>query len=365
MATQSSFVIRQLTGPRRELRLTGRALPYRPFTLTSTQRVEAEWYPGSPEATLTVLGTQEEESTVRGAWKDLFLGSTGRNVAPFQVDTRPIQTARLAESWLDRFRAEGQEVEVTWDMVVRRGVIKTFQRSWLTSSDLEYEITFVWSGRAAPGTTPSATPRSVRSAAGSLLDRYNELLRTMRAGFAFAKDIYGDVMAACRRVYSTITAILDTATGAADALLTPIAAARRMVSLTSLCVDTANTLAETVVKVPAHELRAGFSTEIVGITRAAEEFGATLTASVWRTNVAHAARALAREAAVHRAALLKNVDATLVGTYFAKDGDDLRDVARAFYNDPSGWRELMVFNGLRSAELQPQQMVLVPARSMA
>ena len=55
----SFFQVEELTGDKRVLRLSGRALPYRPFELSGTQRHSVEWYPGSPIGTLQVYGAKE------------------------------------------------------------------------------------------------------------------------------------------------------------------------------------------------------------------------------------------------------------------------------------------------------------------
>src|ERR1700690_3424684 len=121
VGTSSSFSIQELTGP--DLRLVvlqGRGLPYRPFKLSTNQRVELEWLPGSPEATSTVLSSKEDPATLNGYWKDKFIGVSGQDDSAGQgpppilsqgVGIPPvIDASRLFDS-LCRY---GQLLEVTW-----------------------------------------------------------------------------------------------------------------------------------------------------------------------------------------------------------------------------------------------------------
>jgi len=75
------FSIRELTGDKRTLDLRTRALPYRPLTFTGTMRAEFTAYPGNPVRTAQVLGASEEDTTVKGYWKDRFIAQGFANSA--------------------------------------------------------------------------------------------------------------------------------------------------------------------------------------------------------------------------------------------------------------------------------------------
>ena len=120
----SPFIIRELSGDKREVRLTGRALPYRPFHLVGTQRVDATWLPGSSEATLTVLGAAEEPTQINGKWKQKYLSQAEK---PFQLDNEQVATAQSAIELMNSIRLRGQLVEVTWMAETRRGIITRFE----------------------------------------------------------------------------------------------------------------------------------------------------------------------------------------------------------------------------------------------
>ncbi len=109
----SSFTIRELTGTtQREIRLIGRALPYRPFSLTTQQRVELTWYPGNPEATSTILGASEGPTQLRGYWKSKFLGEAENTSAgsskPFTLNGAGVSLAKDAVYFMDLLVQAGQ-----------------------------------------------------------------------------------------------------------------------------------------------------------------------------------------------------------------------------------------------------------------
>ena len=69
------IVIRETTGPGRQVVLQGRSLPYRGVAWEGEQRMEVKWYPGSPVGSAQVLGPKYMPTQMEGMWKDAFLAS--------------------------------------------------------------------------------------------------------------------------------------------------------------------------------------------------------------------------------------------------------------------------------------------------
>jgi hypothetical protein len=153
--TVGSFTIRELTGSKRTLRLTSRALPYRPFELSGSQRHDITWYPGSPIGTLQNLGSKEEETTIRGYWKDRFIAASANPDNPStafaqvsdQLGDQPVSLVTDLAALVDDMRRQGQVVQVTWLQQSRRGLLSKFMQRWNTNEDVEWEITFVWTSQ--------------------------------------------------------------------------------------------------------------------------------------------------------------------------------------------------------------------------
>lgn len=71
------------------------------------------------------------------------------------------------------------------------------------------------------------------------------------------------------------------------------------------------------------------------------------------------ARRMRDEAEARRRALDAGPGFTL-GTYRAREGDDLRDVSQMYYGTPTQWRSLMLYNELTTTELYAGQYVAIP-----
>jgi hypothetical protein len=81
---------------------------------------------------------------------------------------------------------------------------------------------------------------------------------------------------------------------------------------------------------------------------------------VFKLEVKTWARGLKHFAAQERARLLREVGGDLIATESAKEGHDLRDLSKKYYNTPFEWRRLMVFNDKTTIELEKGEVVFIP-----
>lgn len=362
----SAFVIRELSGEGRSVRLVGRALPYRPFSLVGNQRVETTWYPGNPIATATVLGAEEESTSINGWWKDKYLGvavgleggnvtSPGANqTVPFTVSGERVQTARRAAEVVDSIRRQGQPVEVTWDVQARRGHLTKFEQSWHNAHDLEWKIEFTWTGFVEQQGTPTFNQETSVSETADTLERTNSQLADASVPTVPLANGFGAALAG--RLASLTSSVAD-AQGAVTNLtlgaLTPFDAARRTVAVANGVVEQADALLALLGAQPPRTL-------LAIAAPAAATFGQIVASEVYVRRMQTLARRMRREATIRRQVLLAGIQAELLAAYSAREGEDLRDVSRLFYNTPFEWRRLMAFNELTSAALAAGQLVLVP-----
>lgn len=172
------LLIRELTGQQRALELKGRSLPYRPVSFgRGVQRTHRTTYQGNPQSTQQVLGPEEGECTLRGMWKERFIGGTvsqrgfGRDV------TAPSDMVEFVDS----IRRSGQTIQVQWDTIIRVGVLVAFEATWHRSQDVEWEIEFQWQSQ---GETISRVPAPSLKKPG-LLDKLNALTDEIALGPEF------------------------------------------------------------------------------------------------------------------------------------------------------------------------------------
>lgn len=364
--TVSPFVIKELSGDGRELRLVGRGLPYRPFTLKTVQRMETTWYPGNPEATATLLGAAEDPTTIQGAWKDKFIsqevevtdisnGTPTPNVTyPITLDGEPVDTVRFAVFVVDDIIRKGQLLEVTWDEQTRHGHLKEFEKSWQNIHDLEWTMTFEWISRGEPtGPSVVTTETSVGDTATTLEEQNRQLQEAAEPSFPVSNDFSSALSDRLDTINTSVNSARNTSSSLARLAVSPFEAARRTVAVCSALISECSALAEFMeenVFISVNTVR-----PIDQLT-----FGERIAAAKYAKGVVSLARVLRRTAIIRRSVIASQIENQLLGIYTARDGDDLRSVSQQYYSTPFEWRRLMLFNQLPSPQLYAGQLILVP-----
>lgn len=359
--TASAMVIKELSGQRREVVLVERALPYRPFELSTSQRAEVTWYAGTPIGNGSVYGATEDPTTCNGTWKTRYLGVPsggvvgGGYVYPMTVNGVPVQTAREAVTLFDSICREGQLLLVTWDEDARRGVLQRCRKKWLNRMDVEWELEFLWFDRGEE--VPAAviiTEVSVNEST-SILAKLSEALTA--AVNAITIPIDADTDSQLTEFVQIVGNASVAAQGNATALNSQAYGQGSAFNRTATCLQQAGE-ASTAMTVelasqPACMLNSGTPPE-------QQTYSQRVVADTEVSEMQMRARRVRWDTAAQQAILAKQQNQTLLGEYRARQGDDLRDVSRLYYGNPYQWRNLMLFNGLDFAELTPGQIVLVP-----
>lgn len=263
VADPSSFTIEELGGQKRKVTLTGRALPYRPFELVTTQRLTTTWLPGYAEATATVLGASEEPSAINGWWKDRFIGVAEVAASPsplgaalgalqnvsgaltggFGAPATPgdpmvvadgeggetsVVSARDAATLFDSIVREGQLLEVAWDQQVRHGFLKKFRKLWHNAHDLEWDMDFEWTGRGE-----RAPPPDTQQGEGDLFSALEQALDDIFAIVAEVQAIDAgirDAILSQVQVLTSLVQLVGTAVAAVASVASIPADAARLIS---------------------------------------------------------------------------------------------------------------------------------------
>jgi len=152
----SALTIRELTGLKRQLVLRGGGLPFKGAPWPIQQRVVTTWYPGnSAQATQHVLGPVDKPSTWQGFWKTTQLVDTPAEFSDASGAVLRIVVAfELVRVFEDIIRG-GQALSVEWSdntreqgrKIVREGVGSDFEPKYHRADDIEWQITWDWSGR--------------------------------------------------------------------------------------------------------------------------------------------------------------------------------------------------------------------------
>lgn len=352
----SAFTIRELTGQQREVRLRGRALPYQPLQFSGSQRVEMTWYPGSPNATAQVLGPTEDETTVNGVWKDRFLKSSpqqGAGDANATIDGRAVRDVMELVKAVDSIRRQGQQVQVTWDEIVRFGFMTKLTTRWHRRQDVEWEIAFEWISQegGVPQSTfaTEAAASSMRAATADLLAR---LQNETRVNFAVVRR-YGEPINAALNALELVSSELDALSDSSlRPTISPTETALRATSLTQTINVRTTELMQAATGLGPREARSDVPASVVP--------GQVIATMFFQRRLRRTARELRSRAVVTWRELVRRVESNVIARHTAREGEDLRDVSQRYYRTPHEWRRLMQFNRLDSPALEAGQVVLIP-----
>jgi hypothetical protein len=358
----SIFTIKEVTGDKRVIILTGRALPYRPFELTTEQRVEETWLPGVPEATATVLGPKEASTTISGFWKDRYLGDKGTSEtqatlanpsSPFLFNGATVDRVRLARDAVDAFTRAGQLLEVTWLDERRQGFLKKFTKKWHNVHDLEWSMEFTWISRGE-GRKPAVFVSDVDmdTSMGNIKES-NSLLRAIKLpNIPLNYNYLNAITDLANAIDGSIAALEDAMIQVVQRAFTAVNAIKGIVSLSTGIVDECKMMS-TFIEASASDMISFSNAEDA---KPNERF----EAEIWRQEALQNLKAVQAAAVQAREAFMQAAATDIAGRYIARAGDDLRDVSRIFYNTPFEWRRIMIFNQLDTSELTAGQLVLVP-----
>jgi len=150
------LALTELTGLRRKITLTDRALPYQGVSYPGRQEVSRVDYLGSRVATLQVLGGREGPLEFNGRWKDRYIGDSV-TIEGFD-DIRSPPLARDLVRAAQRIRIGGQLVRVEWEDQIRVGVVVQFEPTYDRIEDIGWRLRIEV---AAAGSTPVAHRASV------------------------------------------------------------------------------------------------------------------------------------------------------------------------------------------------------------
>lgn len=169
MAEGYPLTITQLTGTL-SLVLADSTLPEQGVSLPGELRMASTYYPGVSTPSVQIVGTQEGDVTLKGVWRDDFMGLVGGALAL-------VQAARAL--LLDQ-----RPCLLTWGPnLVRQCLIKRFTPTIRRESVIEWEmVIFVMQANesaviAVPAPTP-ATPFSLAALIASISLALDELYTT-------------------------------------------------------------------------------------------------------------------------------------------------------------------------------------------
>lgn len=368
------FIIRELTGKRRTVKLTKRALPYRPISFDGEQRVDITNPAGMPIGTATVMGPTEGSTTIDGFWKEKFLGF-GEGQAPFTlVNPRAegggnaITTASECVSTMDSIRREGQLLEVTWGFVVRRGHLKKFTQKWHNIYDVEWSCEFAWISQGEQAQLPNLEPSQALAAGTNLLQVLDDITNALNGDIvrAMRPEFLDEIRRYTQKVAALSEAIDNVTNVAADLLTSPLSIIRGAADSCGSIIQITSELTDKVISKATFDWFQS-AKKLVSPGATSIEPEQTLDISPAQMNqmrdmqaqLQRETRRLRDEAEAHRRALSTPAN-EILGTYRAYEDESIREVSQKYYGTPDHWRELMDYNNLTDSTLYAGQPLVIP-----
>lgn len=339
--------------------LVGPFMPHVPFTFGGSQQIVKEYYAGSSEPTVQVLGPREADLVVRGHLKTKRLKD---NVSVGSENGRE-QTLRNAareyQELIDAMRLRGNLVKISLaDEWYRFGFIESVSFDLATLADIKYEIRFSIVGFNLPknckfvedkASNIQKPNKDVTNAAAAALAQVNSIPADMPLTLADQlNEIIGDVAAVVATVTNFVDDIITDAeqlTNSANRALGLIKYARAFVSSSARRVG--------LISLATANLGSKFSSE-------ARKTSATIknVNSIYRIRTSFTS--LAAQLAALQAqfsALSKTVP---LRRHLVRNGDNLQKLAIQYYNNADLWKRIYDHNKLRSSELTVGSVVEIP-----
>lgn len=132
-------------------RFVGNAMPFQPFEWSGMQKLAKQYYPGNPEPSVQVLGSQEGTITLKGRWKDKRFKDPSFYGVAYQYNTA-----------INEMRKRGNLVKIAMHGMagnfVRWGFIEKGSFKMNTLAHIDYEIELFIVGETQPKNNFFAAP---------------------------------------------------------------------------------------------------------------------------------------------------------------------------------------------------------------
>ena len=376
-AVAPPLIVGETSGARRAIVLRGRSLPYRGVAWGGEQRLEVTYFPGNPVAQAQVLGPTWTDTTMRGMWKDAFLGDpdsfagllnfpalssvaqagsqqTGGKTfhagGPAPVNQRATTARALRDAFFLIQRA-GVLLRVEWGSVVRYGFLATFEADHDREEDIRWEATFRWVGDTSSAPKVRKKPRiDAPGAIAALIDATQEFLRQLQEALAIARSYALLVEQRIRRIGTLVSQITDTLSGFVELTFVPqetLGVLQQQVTSATLEV---RELQRTIRSVPPPTL---------AIQQGGNVVDANIQAAVALALLFNANRLADRLEAL-RGQLDGLVRPGIVGLFTPRADITLRDVSREFFGTPEHWPLIAQANDLRGSIAPRGMQLLIP-----
>lgn len=330
--------------------LAGTFAPKQPFNYGGSQQIVKEYYPGSTEPTVQVLGPREKNTKINGTLKTKFF-----NVME-NVDMR--KAAQEYQELIDAMRLRGNLVKITIGEWRRYGFIEAVDFNLKTLTEIDYEIDF-----SIVGFNPPTNYKFVGRSDDDLIAPNKEITEAAAAMAAKGKDFpaempqsVADLMTgAIDSVAGAVGNVTNFVTGIVDDAEQISKAANRAVGLISYARATISSTSRRIGMVSNSISGLGAS-----FTSQSDKTKATIKNAKHIASVQRDFRSLSLLLASLRARFAALSATIPMYRHLVKDGDTLQSLSIKYFNSSDKWKKIYDHNKLTSTELVRGAILEIP-----
>lgn len=323
------------------------AMPHAPFIFGGKQKITKDYYPGSSEPTVQVLGPQETDVVIKGRLK-------AKKLKPNNEDDREIWRLypQFVQEQIEAIRVAGLLVRLNLGTWQRWGFIEDATFNMKTLADIEYQINFLIVGFNQPKDfiivdkvqqIPYNTSKELARQLANTLAAQDNMPADMPKSFA---DQINSAISDVAAAVNLVTGFVDTVLGEVASLKSSVERAKGLVK------NARNKIVDYRRQVGSFspEADAPKTTSISG-GYANAAFIAATTSNV---------NGLNSFLAQLRLQLNKLTETLPLARHKIQSGDTLHKLAMKYYNDSTKWEKIYDHNKLTSTELVLGNVIEIP-----
>lgn len=366
--------ITELTGSeQRTLRLSERALPYKPIAFGVKHRIESTTYAGARNKSQQALGGEFLDTEIKGAWKTRFLGDPDLRMAEIEHavsemvdgyevisnDSTSVRTAAELVAIVEDFCLKGQVVRVSWLHHVRVGRIAEFEPTWQTAHDCEWRIKFDWIGKDDRAPAPAPGGAGVLEMTAQLSAGYVELHDATNLDDIgdLNPSVADQIDSRVGRIQRGILELEDTVENRVASATGPIAAMRRAMAISTFIRDEAQNFIDDMDRLVAPAL----SVVEDPTSYLSLEAGRSIRNACAIRSSVRSARILKHRAARIRYQAMRQLDANAIAVLLMAQDEDVATLSQRYYGTPDEGERIRSFNDLPSNTAPVGTVIVIPA----
>jgi LysM repeat protein len=333
--------------------LVGPFMPQVPFEFGGSQRIVKEYYAGSKEPTVQVLGSQENDVIIRGAFKLKKINQPGTD--------QLAGASGLAEAMqrqVDAVRLRGNLLRIQMGEWKRWGFMEECKFNLKRLVEIEYEIKFTIIGFNKPTNTKftEAQPDDLIAPNKDLINASTEILAAARnypdsLPLTLAEFLNGKISDVAS-VVATVTGFVDGIIVDADALLGSANRALGLIKYTRAYIArTIRTLS--AISYTASNLGTAFASE-------ADKTSALIRNAKFNNDLKSGLFNMTAFLAQLQAKFQKIAETLPVARHLVVDGDTLQKISIKHYGTADNWQKIMKHNRMTSTDLTRGAVLEIP-----